>query len=95
MMLKRGVEVPWSVEESDRLERLRASGVSWTQCARLLGRSKSSCKGRGRRLRLWEAAGIDHKSATTERALRVEAALQDARWRCDPVLELAASRPWK
>lgn len=94
-MLKRGVEVPWSVEESDRLQRLRASGVSWTQCALLIGRSKSSCKGRIRRIKAWQAAGTDHESATAERALRVEAALQDARWRCDPVLELAVARPWK
>ena len=93
--MKRGLENPWSVEESDRLERLRAAGVSWTQCARLLGRSKSSCKGRGRRLRLWAAAGVDHKSAAADRALRAEAALQDAKWECDPVLEQATSRPWK
>ena len=95
MMLKRGVEVPWSVEESNRLERLRASGVSWTNCARLLGRSKSSCKGRIRRVKAWAAAGVDHESATADRALRAEAALQDAKWECDPVLELAVARPWK
>ena len=93
--MKRGMEVPWSVEESDRLRRLRASGVSWTQCAMLTGRSKSSCKGRMRRVKAWEAAGIDHQSATSERALRAEAALQDARWSVDPILELASSKPWK
>ena len=93
--MKRGVEVPWSIEETDRLRRLRESGVSWTQCALVMGRSKSSCKGRMRRVREWAAAGVDHERATADRALRVEAALQDAKWECDPVLDLAASRPWK
>ena len=94
-MLKRGVEVPWSVEESDRLRRLRASGMTWTQCAMLTGRSKSSCKGRMRRVKAWEASGVDHRSATSEQELRIEALLQDAKWRRDPVLDLATSRPWK
>ena len=85
--MKRGVEVPWSIEETDRLRRLRESGVSWTQCAMLMGRSKSSCKGRMRRVRGWAAAGVDYESATTDRALRVEAALRDARWSVDPAYE--------